>query len=110
ERTIIWPSGDHRGIASNALPLVTRVACPPAIGSVYRSPRRSNTIVRPSELTSSEIHVPSVVVNEIARPVCCAAALALRTSDEHTPATTSRRQKVTGHWSLLIGYSLPKMD
>src|SRR5262252_2579312 len=40
-----------------------RVADPPVIGSVYRSPRRSNTSVRPSGDTSTDIQVPSSVVN-----------------------------------------------
>src|SRR5918999_1761396 len=56
------PSGLKRGWTSYAIPLVSRVARPPAIGIVYRSPRRSNTTVRPSGDTSSEIHDPFVVV------------------------------------------------
>src|SRR2546422_5807137 len=44
-----------------------RVAVPPAIASVYRSPSSSNTIVRPSGETSSESHVPSEVVKSTLR-------------------------------------------
>src|SRR5678815_996825 len=40
-----------------------RVALPPAIGIVYRSPRMSNTIVWPLGETSSEIQDASSVVN-----------------------------------------------
>src|ERR1043165_5501618 len=40
-----------------------RVAFPPAIGIVYRSPRMSKTIVWPLGATSSEIHDASSVVN-----------------------------------------------
>src|SRR5262245_45912643 len=49
------------------MPLVNRVARPPVIGMVYRSPSRSNTMVLPSGLTSSEIHVPRVAVNSALR-------------------------------------------
>ena len=52
---------------SYAWPLVMRVAVPPAMGSVYRSPSSSNTMVRPSGDTSSEIHEPSVVVKSSER-------------------------------------------
>src|SRR6188474_2635453 len=55
------PSGEKRGCASYIMPFVNCVAVPPAMGSVYRSPRRSKTIDRPSGLTSSEIQVPSSV-------------------------------------------------
>src|SRR3982751_5411403 len=51
------------------MPCVRRVALPPVIGSEYRSPRRSNTSVFPSGETSSEIHVPFVVVKEWVRAV-----------------------------------------
>src|SRR2546427_8427320 len=44
-----------------------RVAVPPAIASVYRSPSSSNTMVRPSGETSSESHVPSEVVKSTLR-------------------------------------------
>src|SRR4029079_10240359 len=40
-----------------------RVAFPPAIGIVYRSPRMSNAMVFPSGETSREIHDASSVVN-----------------------------------------------
>src|SRR6185436_13296829 len=45
------------------MPLVMRVAFPPAIGIVYRSPRMSKTIVWPLGETSSEIQDASSVVN-----------------------------------------------
>src|SRR6478752_2004579 len=61
-KTIFFPSGLNRGWLSIAMPLVRRVAVPPAIGSVYRSPRRSKTIVWPSGLTSSDIHDALLVV------------------------------------------------
>src|SRR5437763_1605048 len=50
------------------MPLVRRVAVPPAIGSVYKSPSRSKTIVLPSGLTSTDIHDPFVVVKFTWRP------------------------------------------
>jgi hypothetical protein len=46
---------------SHEMPEVRTFASPPPIGSVYRSPSRSNTIVLPSGLTSRLIHVPSSV-------------------------------------------------
>src|SRR5690242_9233412 len=46
-----------------------RFASPPATGIVYRSPINSNTIVCPSGDTSSDIHVPSDVVNSMVRVV-----------------------------------------
>src|SRR5687767_12831343 len=49
------------------MPLVMRVARPPAIGSVYTSPSRSNTRVEPSGDTSRFIHVPSEVSKLIVR-------------------------------------------
>ena len=52
---------DHRGCESNDGPDVIRVALPPVIGMVYRSPSSSNTIVLPSGETSSDIHVASDV-------------------------------------------------
>src|SRR6185503_10892512 len=61
------PSGEKRGWPSNGIPLVSAVAVPPAIGTVYRSPSRSKTMVRPSGDTSSEIHVPSSVSRLIDR-------------------------------------------
>src|SRR5689334_18731993 len=51
------------------MPLVMRVAWPPAIGIVYRSPRMSKTIVWPFGETSSEIHDASSVVNLSVRDV-----------------------------------------
>ena len=60
-KTIRVPSGEKRGWASNAMPDVIRVASPPVIGTVKRSPRWSKTMVVPSGLTSSEIHEPSVM-------------------------------------------------
>ena len=44
-----------------------RVASPPAIGIVYRSPSSSNTIVLPSGDTSSDNHVPSCASNATVR-------------------------------------------
>src|SRR5687767_4533772 len=61
------PSGEKRGCASYIMPRVNAVAVPPAIGIVYRSPSRSNTIVRPSGLTSREIQLPSSVSRLIER-------------------------------------------
>ena len=55
------PSGENRGWASNAIPEVSWVASPPAMGTVKRSPRKSKTMVSPSGLTSSEIQLPSVM-------------------------------------------------
>ena len=52
-----------------------RVAVPPAIGSVYRSPRMSKHIVRPSGETSSEIQVASSVVKRSARGVASGSEL-----------------------------------
>src|SRR5690348_11535101 len=49
------------------MPAVNAVAVPPPIGIVYRSPRRSKTIVRPSGDTSREIQVPSSVSRLIDR-------------------------------------------
>ncbi len=60
---MVSPSGLKRGWASKAMPLVILVAVPPAIGIVYKSPRRSNTIVWPSGLTSSDIQLTSVALN-----------------------------------------------
>src|SRR5262245_43433735 len=62
-KTIVLPSGEKCGWPSNAWPLVIRVAFPPAIGTVYRSPRMSKTIVWPFGDTSTVSHVPSSVVN-----------------------------------------------
>src|SRR5258707_9692391 len=42
-----------------------RFAAPPEVASVYMSPSKSNTIVLPSDETSSDIQVPSSVVNSI---------------------------------------------
>ena len=61
------PSGLKRGCMSYPIPLVRRVASPPVIGIEYRSPSMSKTIVWPSGLTSSEIQVPSLVVNRAQR-------------------------------------------
>src|SRR5262245_6497719 len=46
-----------------------RVALPPSMGRRYRSPRRSKTIVRPSGVTSNDIHVASSVVKLMVRVV-----------------------------------------
>ena len=64
---MVLPSGEKRGCPSKPVPLVMRVAFPPAIGSVYRSPVRSKTIVFPSGETSSDSHVPSSVVKAVLR-------------------------------------------
>ena len=64
------PSGEKRGMQSHDMPLVRRVALPPSMGIEYRSPRMSNTIVRPSGDTSSEIQVASSVVNRTWRVPC----------------------------------------
>src|ERR1043165_5021038 len=61
---MVLPSGEKRGWPSNPIPLVMRVALPPGIGTVYRAPTTSNTIVLPSGETSSDIQVPSSVVND----------------------------------------------
>jgi hypothetical protein len=39
------------------------------MGRVYRSPSKSNTILAPRGATSSDIHVPSEVVNRTVRGV-----------------------------------------
>src|SRR5262245_3467016 len=62
-KTRLLPSGEKRGWLSKDRPPTIRLAWPPAIGSVYRSPSRSNTMVWPSGETSRDIHVPSSVVN-----------------------------------------------
>jgi hypothetical protein len=62
---IVLPSGENFGWLSNDMPPMMRRGTPPSIGSVYTSPSRSKTIVLPSALTSSDIHVPSSVVNSI---------------------------------------------
>src|SRR5437867_2451651 len=67
-KTTRFPSGLNRGCTSIGMPLVKRVALPPSIGIVYRSPRRSKTIVLPSGLTSREIHEPLLVVKLTCRP------------------------------------------
>ena len=64
---ILLPSGLNLGCPSKAMPLVKGVASPPENGMVYRSPRRSKTMVCPSGLTSREIQDPSSVVSEIVR-------------------------------------------
>src|SRR5260370_9289584 len=46
-----------------------RFASPPATGMVYKSPISSNTSDWPSGETSSDIHVPSDVVNSMVRVV-----------------------------------------
>src|SRR6476646_5178812 len=61
---MVFPSGENRGWPSNPIPLVMRVALPPLMGTVYRSPSRSKTMVLPSGETSSDIQVPSSVVND----------------------------------------------
>src|SRR5688500_5048770 len=66
-KTMSLPSGLNRGCASNAMPLVSCVASPPAIGTVYKSPSRSNTTVRPSGDTSTDIQDPSSVSIEMVR-------------------------------------------
>src|SRR5690348_491345 len=68
-KTICLPSRDQRGWESNAGPEVIRVAVPPAMGMVYRSPTSSNTMVLPSGETSRDIQVPSDVENETVRVV-----------------------------------------
>ncbi len=60
-KTIFAPSGLKRGCVSNAIPSVIRVAVPPSMGSVNRSPSMSKTSERPSGLTSSESQEPSSV-------------------------------------------------
>src|SRR5687767_6942418 len=67
--TMRFPSGEKRGCESHVGPLVMRVAVPPPIGSVYRSPRRSKMTVRPSGETSTDIQVPSLVVKRSERGV-----------------------------------------
>ena len=62
-KLILEPSGLNRGCTSYEGPEVNRVALPPLIGSVYRSPSTSNTSVFPSGLTSIVIQVASSVVN-----------------------------------------------
>src|SRR5262245_37781447 len=52
------PSGEKRGCISHAIECVSALASPPSIGSVYRSPSRSNTSVLPSGLRSTLIQVP----------------------------------------------------
>src|SRR2546428_13742477 len=44
-----------------------RVAVPPVIAIVYKSPSSSKTMLRPSGETSSEIQVPSCVSNSTLR-------------------------------------------
>src|SRR5690348_11133948 len=68
-KTICLPSRDQRGWESNAGPEVIRVAVPPAMGMVYRSPTSSNTMVLPSGETSRDIQVPSDVENDTVRVV-----------------------------------------
>src|SRR5258708_36834398 len=63
------PWGESRGGESNAGPDVMRFASPPATGMVYKSPISSNTSDWPSGETSSDIHVPSDVVNSMVRVV-----------------------------------------
>src|SRR6266851_2098042 len=60
-KTMCLPSGDQRGCESKLGPEVIRVAAPPVIGIVYRSPSNSKTMVLPSGDTSRDIHVPSDV-------------------------------------------------
>jgi hypothetical protein len=56
-----------RGMSSKAIPSVRRVACPPDMGTVYRSPSKSNVTISPSGETSKEIQVPSSVVKRRVR-------------------------------------------
>src|SRR5258708_10283487 len=63
------PWGESRGGESNAGPAEMRCAGPPATGMVYKSPISSNTSDWPSGETSSDIHVPSDVVNSMVRVV-----------------------------------------
>ena len=62
---IMLESGEKAGWLSYAAPCVMRLAVPPLIGSVYRSPSRSNRSVPPSFETSTESQVPSSVENSI---------------------------------------------
>ena len=64
-KAIHFPSGEKRGCTSYPAPLVIRVAVPPPMGSVYRSPTSEKTILPPSGDTSSGIHVALSVVKAI---------------------------------------------
>src|SRR5258708_30658824 len=66
-KAIHFPSGDHFGWLSNAIPPEISFAGPPPMGSVKISPTSSKTIVFPSGETSSERHVPSSVRHSILR-------------------------------------------
>src|SRR5262245_61720524 len=62
-KAIVFPSGEKRACESYAGPCVSARAAPPAAGTAYRSPSRSNRIVDPSGDASTETQVPAEVSN-----------------------------------------------
>ena len=78
-KTTLRPSGEKDGSRSSAVSRTASVsarASPPPAGSSHSCPRRSNTIVRPSEERSKPSSVPSLTRNETVSRVSRGAAQA----------------------------------